>query len=661
MSIANNPNAVRILEERYLMPGETPEDMFRRVSRVAAKNNKGMDELFYQMMWQGRFLPNSPTLMNAGTENGQSWSACFVLPIDDTITNGKTGIHDILTAQAVIQRAGGGTGFSFSRIRPEGDPVNSTNGVASGPVSFLKLYDANTEQIKQGGKRRGANMAVLSVHHPDIRKFITCKLDGGIQNFNISVGITDEFMSAVKSDETYELRFNGVREQVKAREIWDLICETAWKTGDPGLVFLDIVNRSTSAWDPTKEIEACNPCGEQYLYPWGSCNLGSVNLSMYVEGNSFNVSMMANDVKAAVVFLDSLIDDNPFPIQEITDMARGERRIGLGIMGWHHALMKMGIPYDSQEAISLIDHIGLAFSNAAHEESEILGKEYGIFPFWNGGARVPKRRNANVTTIAPTGTISIIAGCSSGIEPIFAREYTHNNQRGRVLQFTDPVYEAYKDQYPPEVFKTALEISPEWHIRHQASWQQYIDNSISKTVNLPNSARVEDVEKAYMQAHASGCKGVTIYRDGSRDVQVLNAKDSKKGERPPVLSGRTVKRTMGFNGKASTIYITVNEYDGVPYEVFINTPKANDLTTEQIRNLTARLVSWLLRAGVPCERVVKELRQTESVGVNSFPTIIASVLEQLYEKSEDECPSCGAPLVIEEGCIHCSACSYSRC
>jgi len=557
-------NAIKVLKNRYLMKDhegnviETPSQMLRRVAKAVAKADllydkksdvERSEERFYQVMADREFLPNSPTLMNAGTRLGQL-SACFVLPVEDSID----GIFTTLKHMAMIHQSGGGTGFSFSKLRPAGDIVGSTKGVASGPVSFMTIYDAATNVIKQGGRRRGANMAILDVTHPDILKFIEAKSrEGVLTNFNISVAVTDQFMEAVEKDAEYDLinpRNGKVETRLRARHVFDLIIANAWRTGDPGIVFIDEINRS----NPTPklgEIRSTNPCGEQPLLPFESCNLGSINLVKIVKDRELDWEKLRKVTRTAVHFLDNVIDVNRYPVPEIGELTRANRKIGLGVMGFADMLIMLGIPYDSEEALAMGEKVMTFVSDEATKKSVEIGKKRGAFPNFSGSLWEKKGyktiRNSTVTTVAPTGTISIIAGCSGGIEPIFAVAFVRNVMEGTRLLEIQPTFEELAkergfysrdlmleiaktgsiqnvEEVPKDVrriFVTSLDIKPEWHVRMQAAFQKYVDNAVSKTVNLPPDATVEDVRRVYLLAYKLKCKGITVYRYGSKKEQVL--------------------------------------------------------------------------------------------------------------------------------------------
>jgi len=566
-------NAISVLERRYLRKDdegnviETPAEMLRRVAHaVAAADNlydkradmKKTEEEFYKVMSSLEFLPNSPTLMNAGTDIGQL-SACFVLPVNDSIE----GIFDALKYMALIHKSGGGTGFSFSNLRPKGDVVRSTKGVASGPISFMSIFDAATDVIKQGGRRRGANMGILRVDHPDIFEFITAKEKEGIlSNFNVSVGITDAFMEALEKDGEYELinpRTEKPVKRVKARDVFDLIVTMAWRTGDPGLIFLDEINQC----NPTSQvgrIESTNPCGEVPLLPYESCNLGSINLSKMVKDGEIDWEELGRTVRLGIHFLDNVIDANEYPLPEIEKMTRANRKIGLGVMGFAEMLIQLGIAYDSEEGVSTAEKVMAFISEEARKKSVQLGEERGSFPDFSGstwdehGYRA--MRNATVTSIAPTGTISIISGTSSGIEPLFAVSYVRNVM-GTQLFEVNPFFEKIAGdrgfystellteiakygsiqgitQIPTDVrrtFVTALDIAPEWHVKMQAAFQKHTDNAVAKTVNLPQEATMEDVRRIFLLAHKLKCKGITVYRYGSKREQVLTIGSAQRTSR----------------------------------------------------------------------------------------------------------------------------------
>ncbi len=554
-------NAMEVLRRRYLLKDlnenivETPAQMFMRIAKAIAKvegkyggDQKKTEEVFFGMMSRLEFVPNSPTLFNAGTNIGQL-SACFVLPVGDSLENIFTAVKNM----ALIEQTGGGVGFDFSRLRPKGDIVKSTKGVASGPVSFMRVFDVSTEIIKAGGRRRGAMMAILRADHPDILEFVKSKQQAGfLSNFNISVAATDDFMKAVEDNAEYSLVNPRNKEKVgklAAKEVWDLMAKSAWQSGDPGVVFIDEINRH----NPTPQvgrIEATNPCGEQPLLPYESCNLGSINLSRMVRDGKINWEKLKETVRNCVRFLDDVVDANRYPLKETEEITRANRKIGLGVMGFADMLIELGIPYNSEKALTLGEELMKFVEAQAHGESVKLGEERGSFPNFDKSTWKDKygaMRNSTVTTIAPTGSISIIAGCSSGIEPIFAISFIRNVLSGTRLFETNPLFEMVAkqrgfysgqlleriattgslqmiDDVPDDtrkLFVTALDIQPEWHVKMQAAFQKYTDNAVSKTVNLPREATVDDVRGIYELAWKLKCKGVTVFRYGSKPEQVL--------------------------------------------------------------------------------------------------------------------------------------------
>ena len=737
-------NAMRVLEKRYLKTDdqgkaiETPYDMFRRVAHNIAsaeviygseEDAEYWEEEFYRLIANLEFLPNSPTLMNAGREL-QQLSACFVLPINDSME----GIFDAIKYTALIHKSGGGTGFSFSRLRPEGDAVGSTGKVASGPVSFMKVFDAATDVIKQGGMRRGANMAILSVNHPDIERFITAKeKEDTLTNFNLSVAVTDEFMKATEAGSDYNLinpKDESVYGQLNAKHVFNTIVEMAWRTGDPGLIFIDRINRD----NPNKNlgaIESTNPCGEQPLLPYESCNLGSINLARMVNDGKKGVDYdkLEEAVRIAVRFLDNVIDKNKFPLPEIEVMTKKTRKIGLGIMGFADLLIKLGIPYDSEEALKTAESVMQFIDKTATDASVALAEERGVFPEFDGSEYGikggPRVRNATRTTIAPTGTLSIIANCSSGIEPLFALSYIRNILDGDALVEINPYFDeiARKEAFyseklmkdlaskgslhdidgiPPaiaRVFVTAHDISPEWHVKMQATFQKYTDNAVSKTINFPQSATKDNISQAYLMSYSEGCKGITIYRDKSKDKQVLNVSGKHKEEAIRALAPRKRSRvTNGVTERVATgcgnIYVTVNSDEHGICEVFSSLGKAGGCASAQLES-TCRLISLALRSGVDASAVVKHIRGIrcpsiaweQGHSILSCPDAIASVLgnritgldgdktaiDSIPKKITNDadstptvnmggqCPDCGGLLVYQEGCQICHSCGYTKC
>jgi ribonucleoside-diphosphate reductase alpha chain len=685
-------NALKILRARYFMRNEEgefldkkPSDLFTRVARFIAsaeKTKKDADawsKNFFDAMMARDFLPNSPTLTGAGRD--MCLSACFVLPIEDSLD----AIFESVKDAALVHKEGGGTGFDFSRLRPKGSFVKRTQGIASGPVSFLRVIDSATEAVKQGGTRRGANMGILRVDHPDIEEFIRMKINGKtVNNFNISVAATDVFMGAVKADGSYDI-YDPYHKQVvgqkKARQIFELILESAWAVGDPGLIFIDRIN----ARNPTKglgPIRATNPCGEQPLHEFESCNLGSINLARYFspgKKDSFDWGRFAQTVRLAVRFLDDVIEVNKYPLPQIEALTRANRRIGLGVMGWADLLIMMKMKYDSEPATKLAEKLAAFMRKEATEASAALAVERGNFPNIDKSVyKGKKMRNATVLTIAPTGTISRIAGCSSAIEPLFAFEFT-SKIIDREIKDVHPLYAQWKAAHPndplPDYFRTAHEITPEWHVMMQAAFQKHIDNSVSKTINFPNSATVEDVAKAYNLAYELNTKGITIYRDGSRAEQVLY-KESPEGhpypkDRPVTLPSVTDKIKTGFGN----LYVTISFYNQKPFEVFTSIGKSGYTTMADAEAL-GRLISVALRSGVDVKELIRQLKGiggsepvfTEGALVQSIPDAIAKVLERhlgevqttTKDMYETTCRVCGATLP-DEKCPVCPNCGWNRC
>ncbi len=685
-------NALKILKARYFMRSEKgdfldkePADLFWRVARFVAsaertkKEQSSWGRKFFEAMMARDFLPNSPTLTGAGRD--MCLSACFVLPIEDSLDS----IFETVKDAALVHKEGGGTGFDFSQLRPKGSFVRKTQGIASGPVSFLRVIDAATEAVKQGGTRRGANMGILRADHPDIEEFIRMKIDGrSVNNFNISVAATDAFMEAVRNDASYDI-FDPYRKAVvgkkKARQIFDLIVESAWAVGDPGLIFIDRINKQ----NPTRalgSIRATNPCGEQPLHEYESCNLGSINLSRFYSAqkkDQFDWERFGQVIGLAVRFLDDVIDVNKYPLAEIEKMTKANRRIGLGVMGWADLLLLMKIKYDSAAATRLAEKTMSFMRRQAIAESARLAEERGNFP--NIGKSVFKRkkmRNATTLTIAPTGTISRIAGCSSSIEPVFAFEFTSKIIDGEIKDI-HPLYEEWKNRHGgeplPDYFRTAHDIPPEWHVRMQASFQKHVDSSVSKTINFPNKASAKDVEAAYLSAYELETKGITIYRDGSRAEQVLykaspEAKLYPKG-RPGSLPSVTDKIKTGFGN----LYVTISYYNQKPFEVFTSIGKSGYTTMADAEAL-GRLISLALRSGVDAKEVISQLKGiggsepifTEGGLVQSIPDAIAKILErhigQVQNNARDIfqtiCKVCGATLP-DEKCPVCPNCGWNRC
>ncbi|MFC1813582.1 vitamin B12-dependent ribonucleotide reductase [Thermodesulfobacteriota bacterium] len=727
-------NARRVLERRYLKKDrkgriiEKPGQMFRRVAHHIAKAEKKyaddtlaqkMEPIFYDLMTQFKFLPNSPTLMNAGRRLGQL-AACFVLPVEDSMD----GIFDALKNAALIHKSGGGTGFSFSRLRAKKSRVGTTGGIASGPVSFMKIFNTATEQVKQGGTRRGANMAILRVDHPDIMEFIHCKKDNKeLNNFNISVAVTDAFMEAVNTESNYDLidpKKNKKVGELSAFEVYHALVLQAWENGDPGILFIDRTNRD----NPTPSlgtIESTNPCGEQPLLPMEACNLGSINLVKFVSENGKEPTIDYDSLKEtiwwSVRFLDNTIDMSRYPLPEIQKIVKGNRKIGLGIMGFADMLYMLKIPYNSERALEIAEEVMSFVQKESHDASRHLAEERGVFENFDKSIFKDKDncayRNSTTTTIAPTGTLSIIAGCSSGIEPLFALSFVRRVMDNDELMEVNPHFEkiardrgfyskglmetiAQKGSISgikkipkdvKEVFVTAHDISPEWHIRMQAIFQKFTDNAVSKTVNLPRDATVDDVLKVYSIAYDLGCKGVTIYRDGSKKNQVLSFAEKEKEtdgfltavkDRPETLEGFTTKMPTGMG----QLYVTVTEYNNQPFEVFATIGKSGRSTTAKTEAI-GRLVSLALRSGVKVEKIVDQLKGIggehpvfqEGGLVLSIPDAISRVLEKRYLKNGanntlkkygnsllgETCPDCGQTISFEEGCMTCHFCGFTKC
>ena len=761
-------NALRVLEKRYLRKDEsgkvieTPRELFWRVAWNLAQADAlyGAPEeqvierarSFYRMIASLDFLPNSPTLMNAGLDL-QQLSACFVLPVEDSLA----GIFQTLKESALIHQSGGGTGYSFSRLRPKNDFVKSTMGVASGPVSFMKVFDAATQQVKQGSKRRGANMGILRVDHPDILEFIACKDDiRDITNFNISVAVTDRFMEAVRKGEPYDLvspRTGKAGRQLDAREVFEKIAHQAWKNGEPGLFFIDETNRRQTC-NHIGQMEATNPCGEQPLLPYESCNLGSVNLERHMartKAGKWEVdwARLERTIRTAVRMLDNVIDMNNYPVKQIEEMTKATRKIGLGVMGFARMLFMLEVPYDSKQGVEWGAKVMKFIQETGYDESKRLAEERGPYPAWEGsshwrqGVRV---RNSYVTTVAPTGTLSMIADTSGGCEPEFSLVWYKRVMEGEQLPYFLEYFEdvarregfASKDLVKrvtendgrarglkgvPEkwqrVFAVSFDVSPEAHVRMQAAFQDHCDAAVSKTINMPREATVEDVKKAYLLAHDLHCKGITVYRDGSREDQVLNVgvAEGKAGAkasapaapvitrpraRPDTIEGRTQKILTGYG----PLYVTINEDDKGLFELFAQIGRGGGYTASFSEGI-GRLVSLCLRSGVPVDEIIDQLEGIRSPRlaldhgerIFSIPDAIAKAIKRHigaqkagvvapidsydqepgsvhvddeFEKeaqTEDivrrglnpECPECGRTLILEEGCAKCRHCGYSEC
>jgi len=724
-------NARTVLEKRYLRKNEdgkvieTPEELFRRVAENIAQADKIYNpnkdiaptiDQFYSIMTKMDFIPNSPTLMNAGRKL-QQLSACFVLPVEDSMES----IFEAVKDTAIVHKSGGGTGFDFSKLRPKNDYVSSTYGLSSGPVSFMKAFDAATEAVNQGGFRRGANMGIMRVDHPDVLDFIDCKKnEKSLNNFNISVAVTDKFMQAVENGGDYEMtnpRNNKCSQRMNARDVFKKVVSNAWENGEPGIVFIDEINRH----NPTPHIgriDSTNPCGEQPLLPYEACNLGSINLANMVTDGVVDFEKLQETVWTAVHFLDNVIDMSKFPLEKISKMVHANRKIGLGVMGFADMLIQMGIPYNSDDALKTAEEVMGFIQRESKKASVELAKARGVFPNFKGSiydrSNGMSVRNATTTTIAPTGSISIIANCSGGIEPLFALCYWRNVLDGEKLVEVNPYFKKiaqeegfYSEElikkmtehnsiqdmeeipaHVKKVFVTAHDITPECHIRMQGIFQKYTDNAVSKTVNFPQHATKEDVEKVYVLAYELGCKGVTVYRDKSRSEQVLNTGSmtsaenkgveavpfKQKKDRPRVLAGKTIQMKTG----CGLLYVTINKDDEGVFELFNTMGKAGGCAASQCEAI-GRLASLAWRSGVGYDDVVRQL-----VGISCHKQIglgkdkilscadaIAKAIQLCMAPDKIEaiketkqcgaCPECGSSLEFEEGCVKCKACGYSEC
>ncbi len=756
-------NARVILEKRYLMrdeqgnPLEGPEGLFHRVAGAVAQGEaeavrSHWEARYYNLMTSLKFLPNSPTLVNAGTGGRGCLSACFVVSPEDDMDS----IMEVAKDAAMIEKWGGGIGFGFSKLRPRLDRIATTHGEACGPIAVMKLYSSVGATLTQGSFRLGAHMGQLIISHPDVRDFIHCKdNDDTLQNFNISVQITDEFMRAVDNDEQWQLLnprdsgdgpINAVVEKVSARQLWREICESAWKSGDPGVVFMDRV-WETQPNPQMGDIQTSNPCGEEFLENYGNCCLGSINLDKHVSGGAFDWNSLEDTVRTAVRFLDDVIEVNQFPLDKLRDVNLATRRIGLGVMGWADALIRMEIPYDSPKALALTQEVAKFIHDTAWDESARLAAERGPFPGYAESALkargMPPVRNSSVVTIAPTGTISRLADCSSGIEPHFANAWwsnvlwkDHEGSSDRLLDAPKSVWEALRDRLgseervrevlgriadsptdaervfsehgiDPALFRTSMLINPEAHVKMQAAWQEYVTNSVSKTINLPNSASVEDVERAYRLAWETGCKAVTVYRDGSKAMQVLEtgAADSADEQnapatlyprrRPTAVRGITERVGTGHG----TMYVTLNfDEDGNPFELFTTIGKAGGSEPAHLEGLS-RMVSLCLRSGIAASEIVDQLSGITSepfwdngVLIRSAEDGLAQVLKRYLQDSDSpdvsdvrgdaaaqlamfgrsperaggfgagaQCPECSGRIIHQEGCMTCLDCGYTKC
>lgn len=745
-------NALKVLEKRYFKKDdkgnvvENWEKLISRVSKNISAKDKNKFKKYYELLNSSLFLPNSPTLMNAGSDL-QQLSACFVLPIEDSMES----IFETIKHAALIHKSGGGTGFSFSRLREANSRVRSTNGVSSGPISFLKVYNAATDAVKQGGTRRGANMAILNVSHPQILDFITCKEDTTqLTNFNLSVGLTEDFMKAVENDEEYALVSpftNKLANMIKARDVFDLIIDMSYKNGEPGIVFLDRINK----YNPTPElgsIESTNPCGEQPLLPYEACNLGSINVSAIFKNGSIDWNLLKNTINTSIEFLDDVIDVSRYPLKQIDHIAKGNRKIGLGIMGWADLLYQLKIPYASTEALELAEELMEFIDFHAKLRSAEIAKLKGSFPNYEKSIyksnklmrddyklnwsevrkeiKISGIRNATVTTIAPTGTISMILDTSSGIEPQFSLVYTKNVLDGEKLIYVNKYFEKTLKEYGlynhdllkkientgniqiideiPEdikkVFQTSHDISPEWHIRMQAAFQKYTDNAVSKTINFNQYATKNDIKIAFESAYKLGCKGLTVYRDGSRENQVLQTasvvskketeeKKVKPRSRPEVTQGITQKVETG----CGHMYVTINSDEHGACEVFIQMGKVGGCASAQLEAI-ARLASLALRSDIKIDSLIRQLKGIRCQSpmwnkgkmIYSCGDAVGQVLEQYMalnisngavlsnfiintadsveygsQRLIMNCPECGGSVEHLEGCLKCPFCGWSKC
>lgn len=693
----SNQMVKEILEKRYFLKddnGNVIEDWYKLCDRVASVLSLDSNEYenFYNVMKNCDFLPNSPTLMNAGNGNKFTLSACFVLPLEDSMES----IYDAVKSAALINKMGGGTGFDFSVLRPADSEVGTTQGVASGPLSFIEVFNKSTDTIKQGGKRRGANMGILRIDHPDIEQFIDAKIeDGKFSNFNFSIGITNEFMRCVEGDTDFDLVFNGkTYKTVSARYLWDKIIKNAHNNGEPGVVFLDSINKNNPLIDKLGPISATNPCGEQPLYPNEACVLGSINLSNMLKGDNWVTSepcnllrdfwkkidydKLKNSVEVGVTMLDNIIDIQGYPDKDFEAMCKANRKIGIGVMGFADLLIKCKVKYGSDLSIEIANSIMDEIKYFAHGYSQ---------EFISADRCVPDnlvktnimRRNATVTTIAPTGTLSLIANCSSGIEPNFSYVTNHNRIDNEFITY-HPLAEEYKthcvksniDTDLPDYFITSSEIIPSKHIEMQAAFQRHIDNAVSKTINMSSDATIEDVINAYNLSYKLGCKGVTVYRDGSRGNQVLsnesksnNTQVNKIDHLPDVLNSKRIR----INTPEGKVYINISYVNNTAKEVYISHPADLEITKTEMYESIARIISIALRHDAPVQEIIKQLNKSNKKygSLNSVTNAISKALVMFNnsfescQKHVESCPECCNDLVLESGCKTCKTCGYSAC